>query len=287
MKKGSKILLFVLMMTLLCACGKQEAAGTGEEQTDTEIAEAVTESQEDTEIAGENVIPEQYAMTVVITINPQVRLFLDESQNIVGVEYMNEDAKDAFGNLELVGTSMEEGIGQVIEAAIDQQYLTEGKEVDLDVEEVRDESSYSDELCAELEQIVTQTVEPHEMEVVVTTETSAFAEDMESTEAAVIQNPCTSCNGTGKCAECAGDGYLGVGYTHVCPRCHGALTETCIYCDEAGNSNKHAGTCDFPNCMGQHVYPCTICSGGTKPVQCESCGGSGVCGTCGGTGEQP
>ena len=107
--------------------------------------------------------------------------------------------------------------------------------------------------------------------------------DYES-ENAVPQNPCTACGGTGKCQECKGDGYRGSGYTVSCPRCHGALTETCIYCDANGNSMKHEGICDFPNCMGAHVYACTICGGGTKPVTCESCGGSGACNVCGGSG---
>lgn len=54
--------------------------------------------------------------------------------------------------------------------------------------------------------------------------------------------------------------------------------------DANGNSTKHEGICDFPNCMGAHVYACTICGGGTKPVTCESCGGSGACNVCGGSG---
>ena len=103
-------------------------------------------------------------------------------------------------------------------------------------------------------------------------------------ENAVPENPCTACGGTGKCQECKGDGYRGSGYSVSCPRCHGALTETCIYCDANGNSTKHEGICDFPNCMGAHVYACTICGGGTKPVTCESCGGSGACNVCGGSG---
>lgn len=107
--------------------------------------------------------------------------------------------------------------------------------------------------------------------------------DYES-ENVVPQNPCTACGGTGKCQECKGDDYRGSGYSVSCPRCHGALTETCIYCDANGNSMKHEGICDFPNCMGAHVYACTICGGGTKPVTCESCGGSGACNVCGGSG---
>lgn len=95
---------------------------------------------------------------------------------------------------------------------------------------------------------------------------------------------CANCGGTGKCDECLGDGYLGAGYLVSCPRCHGSFTETCAYCDASGNSTRHEGKCDFPNCMGAHVYACTICGGGTIPVTCQSCAGSGNCKVCGGSG---
>lgn len=95
---------------------------------------------------------------------------------------------------------------------------------------------------------------------------------------------CSTCGGTGDCGECKGDGYLGPGHAVSCPRCHGAGKEICPYCDAAGNSTVHDGTCDFPPCMGSHTYACTICGGGSTAVTCKSCGGSGNCQTCSGTG---
>ncbi len=108
------------------------------------------------------------------------------------------------------------------------------------------------------------------------------------TETGVVEGQvCGTCGGTGDCDECKGDGYLGPGYTVACPRCHGSGVEICGYCDAAGNSVAHEGTCDFPPCMGSHTYACTICGGGSNAVTCASCGGSGECQTCGGTGYVP
>lgn len=93
-------------------------------------------------------------------------------------------------------------------------------------------------------------------------------------------NDCGVCGGTGKCDECKGDGYRDPGHQVSCPRCHGSGVETCAYCDGAGNSLKHEGTCDFAPCMGSHTYACTICAGGTSSVTCASCGGTGKCQAC-------
>lgn len=198
-KKSIRGLLCLLILVVLGGCGKAkvESASTEEIVPVEEIEQAETinntdDTEEENIEAAEELIPETYAFSCKVTINPEIELYLNQKNEIVGFEYLNENA--------------------------------------------------------------------------------------------VPQNPCTACGGTGKCQECKGDGYRGSGYSVSCPRCHGALTETCIYCDANGNSMKHEGICDFPNCMGAHVYACTICGGGTKPVTCESCGGSGACNVCGGSG---
>lgn len=122
----------------------------------------------------------------------------------------------------------------------------------------------------------------------VSQETEPASTEPETTTSETAALPCDTCGGTGKCEECQGDGYLGValGYKVDCPRCHGTLIEVCAYCDAGGNSTQHEGPCDFPHCMGSHVYPCTICGGGTTPVECKSCHGTGKCTSCGGTGRR-
>ena len=187
---------------------------------------------------------------------------------------------------------------QLIDAAVEKEFLTDGKEVNIDVSEVRNESYNYEAACSEAEAAVTEAAKNCQIEAVVSAKVSApeatdtteqqaaEPQDTLNTETQVSANPCSNCGGTGKCDECLGDGYRGSGFTVFCPRCHGSFTETCIYCDAAGNSNKHEGTCDFPNCMGAHVYACTTCNGGSTPVTCASCNGSGKCKVCGGSGKQ-
>lgn len=279
----------LLVAFMLCSCGKSN-----------ELQDNMTGQETIVETKGEQV-PETYAVAVVVTINPQVKLYLDANSVIVGVEYLNEDAKAAFSDVDLTNVTMEDGMEKIISAAVEKNYLSDGKDVSIDVAEVKNETSDAVAICKKAETAVIKAAEEKHVTAVVTskvsvnvakeTQTSTTQETATETQTtqnqpseSVALNPCSNCGGTGKCDECKGDGYRGAGFTVSCPRCHGALTETCIYCDANGNSTKHAGTCDFPNCMGSHIYSCTTCGGGTTAVECASCNGSGKCKVCGGDG---
>ncbi|MDO5382124.1 MAG: hypothetical protein Q4F06_05315 [Eubacteriales bacterium] len=293
MRRIFLILICLLSAFTLFACGK-DASVKENEGIATDTKEEVVEDQ----------IPKDYVMAIVVTINPKVKLYLDANSKIIGVEYLNEDAKTAFSEISFSGMTVEEGMEKIVGAAVETQFLTDGKDVNIDILEVRDASCDSASVCEEAGAAATKAVASKKVnasvssQVVATTEAvtkeaatteTAITEAATTeavTEAPVSANPCSNCGGTGKCDECLGSGYRGAGYAVSCPRCHGSLTETCIYCDAAGNSNKHAGTCDFPNCMGAHVYACTTCNGGTKLVTCASCNGNGKCKVCGGSGTQ-
>ena len=281
-------ILCLVIACMLCGCQKEQEAvsETRDDIAAENFTEAASETVSETEEAPteneqqvvEDIIPEEYAATLIITINPKIKLYVDSDNVVVVVEYMNEDAKVVAAKIELVNYTLEESVEKLVVAATEQEFLTDGKNVDVDVAEIKDEEYDCKSVCEAVEAIVEEVAQEYEMEVTVakSVESEPIVEEPE--------NPCSNCNGTGKCDECLGDGYLGVGYSVSCPRCHGALTETCIYCDENGNSNKHEGKCDFPNCMGAHVYSCTTCGGGTTAVTCASCEGDGKCKVCGGTG---
>lgn len=262
----------------------------------------------------ENQIPESYEGSILVTINPKIRLFLDEDQRINGVEYLNEDAKKAFSEMDFSGLTLEKCMEKIVDAAVEKKYLTDGKEIQIAVDEVKDSQWDGEAVCAKMKDITEEILADRGVEANVSyverevseasgenTTTTAVTKEPTSepvapTTAAATEpvapttpptaaaNKCSVCVGSGKCDECKGDGYRGLGFTVSCPRCHGSLTETCSYCDENGNSLKHEGTCDFPNCMGTHVFSCKVCNGGSTPVTCASCNGSGKCKGCGGTG---
>ena len=320
-----------LLAFLLSACGKGKApVGESTEATvETKKEEPVSEATQAQQVTAEDLIPTDYAATMIVTINPQVKLYLDSNHIIVGIEYLNEDARIAYAGIDFFGKSVEEGMEQLVDAAAEKEFLINGKEVSIDVAEVRDENYDYTAACAKAEEAIAEATKNCRIEAVISAKVSApEAEESEKQdtqpssqsqtatqttsqpkpqekqaeetqgeaetaqeeapieEAQEAANACSNCGGTGNCDECKGDGKLGSGFKVSCPRCHGKLTETCIYCDAGGNSIKHEGRCDFPNCMGAHVYPCTTCGGGSTPVTCASCNGSGKCKVCGGSGTQ-
>lgn len=290
-RKFFYIFLCLIWMMALCSCGEKEK--TTETQTDslktTESKKEIVEPQ----------VPSEYAMAAEITINPKLKLYFDSDKVVIGVEYLNEDAKIAFQEVDFLNVTLDECMKKLVDAAVEHEFLADGKNVDIKVVDIQDSSYDETALREEWEQTAKKALEEKGVKADVTVESDGTKESTEetteeptteSTTEEITQPPsteapksvCSTCGGSGKCWECKGDGYRGAGFTVSCPRCHGSLTETCIYCDAAGNSTKHEGTCDFPNCMGRHVYSCTTCNGGTKPVTCASCGGSGICSSCGG-----
>ncbi len=323
------LLLMAAMLAGMTACGNKasDTENTVQESTQAEIvkeesssAEESTEEVKETETV--EVTVAEAAVVLHITINPELNLFADKGGTVLAVEYVNDDAKDAFSDIELTGMDVTDAVKQVVSTSVEKGYLKDGKQITVEME--KGEAAEAEVLPAELSEQITASVQEALAEEEITVQLALSVEgekqpaveikpenaatnessDSRTEEPAQVtesqaaepkaseaqpeepkaSNPCKACGGTGKCDECKGDGYRGSGYTVSCPRCHGSLTETCIYCDASGNSKKHEGTCDFPNCMGAHVYACTICNGGSTPVVCESCGGSGNCSSCGGTG---
>jgi hypothetical protein len=64
------------------------------------------------------VAPDNYVSVVQITINPTVNLYLDASDIILALEYVNEDAKECYSKVE------KEIVGQKLEAAVDKVVAT-------------------------------------------------------------------------------------------------------------------------------------------------------------------
>ncbi len=116
MKKYLALILVVcLLLTLFAGCGKKTAKEP------------------------EFTPPEEYASVVQVTINPTVNFYLDADEVILAVEYVNEDAKDCYSEIEeeLVGATLKEGVNKVIKTAEDDGYLAENKQVTIDVIEAK------------------------------------------------------------------------------------------------------------------------------------------------------
>ena len=126
----------------------------------------------------ENHIPEDYAAAVVITINPQIKLYLNENRMVIGTEYLNEDAKDAFSEVALEGDTLEDSMKLLVDAAVESEYLADGKDVKIEIAEIREESLNSEEICNLMESAAAAAVEEHQIEATVSVQKATEQENV-------------------------------------------------------------------------------------------------------------
>lgn len=322
MRKQRKIIsvILVILGLLLSACGKEQTVSgnqtVSQSQTETTAMEdneiSVLPEEGDTDEAVQTYMPENCVTVVYITINPRLALYLDEDQVIIEVGYLNDDAAAVFAEIELIGQPVEEGIEDIVETAIALEYLTDGKQIQIEVAGASDTLN-EEMICEQIERMVTTTSENHEVEIIVSanvitentesvtaSENGAGAEtgQEEAEEAQPVSVTCSACNGTGiVCSECGGTGIVRckacnqTGY-ETCPTCGGSAVIDCHGCHgsgidaTSGEACRHCGgsgriTCDA--CHGSSSYVCTHCHGALEHV-CPVCNGNKNCVSCGGTG---
>lgn len=293
MRRIGVFLLSLLMVFSMVGCGKKE--------TDKKVEKEETTKKEETV---------KYTSSVHITINPELRLYLDKDQQVVDVVFLNDDAKEAFSDIDFSEISLEEAMSSVIIASADAGYLTEGKDINIEVEHTEKsvKENEAKKILQTAEKAVQKTAEEKKLDVNLQTSVVAVKE-IPSAEEAIkeaekktkqepAKDPCEACDGTGVCPECSGG-------TLPCKRCGGTLVEACANCDSSGQqvcqgckgsgtdatSGAACGYCGGSGryrcevCGGVHNKNCTICNGkGVVSDDCILCHGGKKCTVCGGTG---
>ena len=102
MKKLISIALALCFVLALVSCGKKDTSSL-------EIG-----SGESTEAF---VKPEQYASVLLITINPQFKLYLDENENVLAIEAVNKDAESIKDSITVENQSLEAAIEAIVTIA--------------------------------------------------------------------------------------------------------------------------------------------------------------------------
>lgn len=143
-----------------------------------------------------NVVPENCVAVIYVTINPRLALYLDDKSVIIGVECLNEDAETVSAGINLIGQSVDCGMQMVIEAAIQKEFLTEEKEVKVEVAHLT-EHAENPVLQQLLEDAVVNTTSRQNMEVNV--EVGNVAGPDGETVGVIY---CPECYGTGECIWC-------------------------------------------------------------------------------------
>lgn len=312
------VFLFVVMLGfLLCSCGNRKDTSAIQEQTaenvsetgsvvESSIEEKQTVSEEqpiETSVVEEiieepsyDIIPEVYAYSLTISINPLVELYFDSDNVVVGIEYLNQDAIDAYKDTEIIGQTFDEGISTIIETASEQGYIKEDATIEIELAKVADESqeAFDVSILVDATKCVNDTIseinrttdEVKEVAVEV-----AVNETVIEDKGITVPTICEDCNGTGNnCKECNGTAIVrckrcsnGV---ETCGICNGSGSIKCHGCHGAGGDCGHcggSGTISCDGCGGRGSFNCSWCAGALEHV-CPICWGEGSCPTCGGDG---
>ena len=268
-----KFTLLLGLLVIISGCGNRKSVDEpNTEQSTTQESETISEE------TTTEYIPTDYAFTTTVSINPQIKLYLDIENYILGAEYLNDDAKDAYADLKLKGLILEDGMEQIVTAAIEKQYLKEGMDISITIDDVTNQDVEKDNLLFGIKDDISQLLDDSNV-----TATIVVNSDSQDNEQAEIQNQsseqestmCSRCGGSGECVGCHGG-------KDKCPACNGTGYETCPMCDE--NGLDHGQTC--ATCGGTHHYLCTHCKGVGTAIDCPECGGTFKCQACGGTGIQ-
>ncbi len=342
MRKTTRLLPITIMMVcalLLSACGSSNAgagnsgpdastatvqdvtadpavAAGDETNADTNVGtdagaeqdgdlEAVPPEADEPEDPTFELIPDEFACSIRVSINPEVLLYLDKDYTVIGIRYDNEDAKEAYDDRDLKGMNLDEAMDALIATAIEKKYLKADGTVSIELADVGDRSVITDDsVLRAAKASAVATLEKAECECTLETEIAEEVRKDYSIEKTMIV--CPTCGGTG--IICPGDhetpnvNYDGCGGTGetvcmnpicnggACTRCGGSGKSTCPGCNGAGVNNVDGATCN--HCGGSGKISCEYCHGSGK---CERCGGTGrhacyvmdkhrACETCGGTG---
>ncbi len=161
MKKLVALFLALALCLSLCACGK-----------------GGTESGGSSQAGGSNafVKPENYASVLVVSINPEIRLYLDKDSNVLAVEPVNDDAKAVVEKLDIKNKKVDAAVKSIITVSKDEGFVKEGVTVSLKVSEVKDKEISADTITDLVEKSANETFTELKITAEVKTEKVGFTQ---------------------------------------------------------------------------------------------------------------
>lgn len=169
MKRILSLLLVFSLIFALCACGSRQA--------DDVVANNGTTSQTE-----EFKKPQTYASVLLVTINPQFKLYLDANGGVLAVEPVNDDAKSVADKVNIKSAKIDVVMESIVSAAKDGGFVEKTATVKLDVLEIKDESFNAQKTLSEATVAVDNGFNKINVEVEVTVEVSADKNESSSTQ---------------------------------------------------------------------------------------------------------
>ncbi len=141
MKKLVALLLALVLCFALCACGKGGNEGGGSQAGSAAFVK-----------------PENYASVLVVSINPEIRLYLDKDNNVLAVEPVNDDAKAVVQKLDVKNKKIDAAVKSIITVSKDEGFVKEGVTVSIKVAEVKDKEISADTIADLAKQSTNETL---------------------------------------------------------------------------------------------------------------------------------
>lgn len=163
------VLAFVLLFTL-SACGKEDVSSP--DSSSQGSSEAVF------------VKPDNYATVLLVTINPQFRLYLDKDGKVLAVEAVNKDAQTFANTISFENKKVEAVVEDIVTKANEKGFVKENAQVKFEVSEKKSEEVNVTEILNTVTTAANQTATELELKIEVKTEdkTVTQSEDTSSAE---------------------------------------------------------------------------------------------------------
>lgn len=142
MKKVFALFMAVSLLFTLAACKSNEGP-SNDNSTSTTDPVAFT-------------APENYATVLLVTINPEFKLYLDEKGAVLAVEPVNSDAKSIVNDIENSKGDLETVIQAIVAAADKGGFVKENATVNFQVTMVKDDTINTDEILNTVKETATK-----------------------------------------------------------------------------------------------------------------------------------
>lgn len=154
MKKILCLFLAVLML-VTCFAGCKKGEDKDSSLSTTDVVEVFEK-------------PENYASVVVVTINPQFRLYLDAANVVLAVEPVNADAKAVSQKIAFENKKVDAVVNDIVVAANDGGFIKEDATIDIKVTQVVDSTVVAATVLEQVKTATEQKLEELKIEVEVT-----------------------------------------------------------------------------------------------------------------------
>ena len=179
-----RIVSLIIALTLICAftaCGKKDETATNNKKPDPSKTEAT-----------EFVKPENYASILLVTINPQFKLYIDEAGTVLAIEAVNKDAKSMKDSISYENKNFETVLQEIVVTANEKGFIKEDATINLEIEETKNTTVNATDILNKATTATNHTVT--ELKIKVTVKVEEVKEDTENQVENVEQQPTTDSN---------------------------------------------------------------------------------------------